>query len=269
MASTNGIIGGITGKLGNAVFFYRNGKYVAREYISKPSNPKSTAQQVQRLKMALTGRLTKIIPDGAIEGFNGSKTDRRSLFNQNVLWNTAVSGGSASIAFQNVLFSEGTLGVLNGHSLSLGTTTSQSRSLRIATAPGPNVPSTYGERYVVLALNTETSVFDYAETGLLQQPTGSEAVNTNVIFRIFNTTTEYLGLVYVVPFEMEMTNARGSGRYSYLGTEEGTIVVDEITGETLGRPGVFGQSVFIGSIVMPVPSQQTQMAAEGSRSKGK
>ena len=184
------------------VFYYRNGQYVAREYIAKPTNPKSAAQNVQRLKMVLAGRLTKIVPDAALEGFNGTKQDRRSAFNSGVLLNSSVTGGSASIPFGGVLFSEGTLGVANGHSVSAGASSSQNRIVRIATAPGATVPAGYGERYVVLALNTETSVFDYAMTGLIQQPTGSEAVTTNVYFRIFSTAgaVPYIGLVYVVPF---------------------------------------------------------------------
>lgn len=269
MASTNGIIGGITGKLGNAVFYYRNGKYVAREYIAKPSNPKSLAQSVQRLKMALAGRLTKIVPDAAVEGFGGSKTDRRSAFNQNVLLNTTVADGTASIPFGSVLFSEGTLGVHNGHSVSAGTTTVQSRSLRIATAAGTEVPLTYGERYVALALNKSTSVFDYAETGLLTQPSGSETTQTSVFFRIFNRDTDYIGLVYVVPFVLSTEVMPGSGRYSWIGTDEGTIVVDELTGETLGRPGLFGQSVFVGSIELPAPAQTAQTVADVAKVKSK
>ena len=259
MGRTNGIIGGITGKVGTMVFYYRNGQYVAREYIAKPTNPKTAGQNIQRLKMVLAGRLTKIVPDAALEGFNGTKSDRRSAFNSGVLLNSTVANGSASIPFGSVLFSEGTLGVANGHSVSAGTSTSQNRVVRIATAPGSSVPAGYGERYVVLALNTQTSVFDYAETGLLLQPSGSEAVTTNVYFRIFSTSgaVPYIGLVYVVPFVVTAEGAGGSGRYSYLGTDEGTIVVDELTGESMGRPSEFGQSVFVGSVELPAPSQTT------------
>lgn len=274
MGKAVGMIGGISGKVGNVVYYYRNGVQVARVYVPNPGNPKSAGQTAQRLRMALTGRLSKIVPDAAIEGFDGSKTERRSKFNSNVLLNSAVENGRASILFQGMVFSEGTLGVQNGHTASAGSSSLNQRALTITTTHGQSeapLPEGYGERYVVLCMNTETSLFDYGVTGLLTMPAAGETSASNsVVVRIGDKVGEYLALIYVVPFIARGESGGGVTRYSYLGTEDGTIVVDELTGESLGRPELFGQSVFIRSLSLPAPQQANQLAADGGRkSKGK
>lgn len=264
MARTNGLTGGVTGKVGNWVFYYRNGQYVARQYVPHPSNPKTAGQNVQRLKMVLAGKLTKIVPDAALEGFMGTKGERRSAFNSNVLLNSSVENGQASIMYQAVVFSEGTLGVQNGHTAAAGSSSVNQRALTITTSHGQAedpLPEGYGERYVVLCMNAETSVFDYGVTGLLTMPAAGEtSASTSVVVRIGDKVGEYIALIYVVPFIAVSGSGGGVTRFSYLGTADGTIVVDELTGESLGRPEMFGQSVFIRSLSLPAPQQSKELA---------
>lgn len=262
MGKAVGLIGGISGKVGNVVYYYRNGVQVARVYVPNPGNPKSQGQTAQRLKMALAGRLSKVVPDAAIEGFDGSKSERRSSFTSNVLLNSTVENGRASILYQSMLFSEGSLAVLNGHTARAGSSTEFRRSLTIATTHGATeepLPDGYGERYVVLCLNMQTSVFDYGVTGLLTMPTeAGVAADTSMNIRVGDQTSDYLALIYVIPFIARGSEVGGETRYSYLGTSDGTIVVDDLTGESFGRPEIFGQSVFIRSLSLPLPQQSAK-----------
>ena len=267
MGTSVGLVGPISGKIGTMVWYYRNGKQHQRVYISNPNNPKSTAQQLQRMKMALAGRLSKIVQDTALEGFDGSKTDRRSAFLRNVLLSTQSTEDGASIPFQSVVFSTGSLGVMNGHTVSAGSSSPQQRALNITASHGSTeepLPVGYGERYVVLCLNEETSQFDYCATGLLNMPEeGSTSAQTLVVFRVGDKVNPYTAVVYVVPFIAAQAQDGVDYRYTYLGTEDGTIVIDVVTGEQLGRPQVFGQSQFVGTLSLPQPNSKE--LAKGSK----
>lgn len=264
MARTNGLTGGITGKVGSMVFYYRDGKYIARQYIPNPSNPKSVRQVIQRLKFSLAGKLSSIVPYAAIEGMGGgSKTGRRSAFMKNVLLNSTVTDGVASILFKNVVFSEGSLALATEHVVSVGTPSTYNRFINILTrhlSTSDALAEGYGERYVVLLLNTSTSQFDYAVTGLLEMPVSTVGetteVTTTVSIAVGDRTAVYKAIVYVYPFIAG--SGRKSGlRTSYLGTESGTIVVNEDTGEELGSPEVFGRSDEIRDVDVNPPQAQS------------
>ena len=257
MGKTVGLIGAVRGKVGNVVYYVRNGVQTMRVYNPKPANPKTEGQNAARLKMVLAGRLSKIVPDAAIEGFGGSRQDRRSAFNSNVLTGAVVSGGRASIAYGDVVFSRGSLGVLNGHTVTAGASTAIQRQVVVNVVNHANegeLPEGYGERYVVLCMNAATSQFDYCETGLLAMPAAGATATTNVYVRTGDNGSEYVGLVYVVPFVASAGRGGVRDRYSYVGTEDGTLVVDVLTGETLGAPEVFGMSQFIRAVTLPEPT---------------
>lgn len=254
MGRTNGLTGGVTGKVGNWVFYYRNGKYVAREYISKINNPKSERQVKQRLKMALAGRLSSIVPFAALEGMGGTKSDRRSAFMSNLLMNISSDGSKASVNGSDVIFSVGEMSSLKRHQV----TGSSSVSIRTVTYTlsddlgYPEVPAGYGERYVVLLLNNETSQFDYCQTGLLNIPAAGETATTDVNVRVGAQTVPYTYFAYTYPFLTGVSDGRM--RTSYIGTEDGTLVVDVLTGETLGTPVVFGRSSLLVTGVINPPT---------------
>ena len=257
MGTINGVVGGITGKVGGMVFYYRNGKYVAREYIASPSNPKSSRQVEQRLKLALAGRLSKVVPYEALEGFGGSRPDRRSRFLSGVMAGASVSGGSALIDDGLLSFSDGALPLLCSHTVRADSSTAYTRSLDIVSSlvEGVEYPSGYGERYVVLFLDGYGSQYDYCLTGLLNAPTvvGTPVV-TNVLLKVAEGSGAYSALVYVYPFAVSDELRGGRFRVSFLGSGDGTVLVDLDTGEEFGRPDVFGKSQFIANVALDAPS---------------
>lgn len=48
MGKTNGLVGGVTGKIGNIVGYYRRGKYLARAYNPNTTNTNTKLQETQR-----------------------------------------------------------------------------------------------------------------------------------------------------------------------------------------------------------------------------
>ena len=50
MGKTNGLVGGVTGKIGNVIGYYRRGKYLARAYNPHTTNVRSRLQRLQRAR---------------------------------------------------------------------------------------------------------------------------------------------------------------------------------------------------------------------------
>lgn len=254
MGRTVGLIGEVVGKVGNVVFYRRGDKIVSRVYVSNPANPKTSRQGSQRLKMALCGRLSSVVPAAALEGFGGSRTVRRSKFLKNVMTNVVYAGGRASIADNDIVFSEGTLAVVARHTLAAGQSTGNLKRITLTTrlSEGDVMPDGYGERYVVLFLNSGTSQFDYAVTGLVNlegvESTGGAV--TDIQVRVGDDSASYVAIGYIVPFAARFENSYDRFRVSYLGTEEGTVVVDALTGEDVSVPLEFGVSVRRGRVVL-------------------
>lgn len=265
MGKTVGLIGATSGKVGNVVYFVRNGQQLMRVYVPKPANPKSTAQSVQRLKFALAGKLSSVVPREALEGFGGSRTERRGKFIREVVHGATVLNGIASVRDEDIVFSEGTLATNMLHSLTPVSGASRIyKGVTIQTTWPDSVPDMeggYEERYVVLFLNNTTSVFDYGLTGVLNVPTtAGGSRETQVTLRVGDGSVAYTAIVYVYPF-MRVTGSVGGGmRVSSLGTGDGTVVVDELTGEVLPSGFVYGRSLCVGRVVIPAPVAATVSA---------
>lgn len=50
MGKTNGLVGGVTGKIGNVIGYYRRGKFLARAYNPHTTNVRSRLQRLQRAR---------------------------------------------------------------------------------------------------------------------------------------------------------------------------------------------------------------------------
>lgn len=63
MAKTNGLVGGVTGKIGNIIGYYRRGKYLARAYNPNTTNVRSRLQRLQRARwIFLMDMLRGVLP---------------------------------------------------------------------------------------------------------------------------------------------------------------------------------------------------------------
>lgn len=106
-----GLIGSISGKVGNVVFSKGANGTIGRAYQPQVANPKTLGQSSQRAKMNLVGRMSKITPGELLMGLGSSKMDRRVRFNRHLLDVATVetSGNvmTAKVAPEDVVFSEG------------------------------------------------------------------------------------------------------------------------------------------------------------------
>lgn len=80
MAKTPNGIGQFSGRVGGIVYAVRSGQQIVRAYQPIVTNPKSSAQSIQRAKANLVGRISKITPYQVLEGLGKNKSQRRSRF---------------------------------------------------------------------------------------------------------------------------------------------------------------------------------------------
>ena len=108
-----GLIGSISGKVGNVVFSKGANGTIGRSYQPKVANPKTLGQTSQRAKMNLVGRMSKITPAELLIGLGSSKLERRGWFNRHLLDTATVSNSdnvmTAKIKPEDVIFAEGDL----------------------------------------------------------------------------------------------------------------------------------------------------------------
>lgn len=116
MAKTPIGLGQFSGRVGGVVYAVQAGRQVVRAYQPVVSNPKSTAQSLQRAKGNLVGRISKITPWQILEGLGDNKFERRSRFLRLLLQKTTAgqaagdpSTFNAKLLQQDFVFSEGTL----------------------------------------------------------------------------------------------------------------------------------------------------------------
>lgn len=78
-------LGKFSGKVGGVVFAISNGEQIVRAYQPVVSNPKSTAQLLQRAKGNLVGQLSKVTPRQILLGLGSNARMRRAKFLRNSL----------------------------------------------------------------------------------------------------------------------------------------------------------------------------------------
>lgn len=113
MAKTVGMVGTLRGKAGNFVYAKgEKGSTIVRAYQPQVTNPNTYAQIMQRAKLNLAGRLSKITPKGVIIGMDGATSrQRRSRYNALIVKSAVatVNGGQGDASIRDTLlkFSEG------------------------------------------------------------------------------------------------------------------------------------------------------------------
>lgn len=116
MAKTPIGLGQFSGRVGGVVYAVQAGRQVVRAYQPIVSNPKSTAQSIQRAKGNLVGRISKITPWQILEGLGDNKFNRRARFLR-LLLQKATAGQAAGdpstfnakLLQKDFIFSEGAL----------------------------------------------------------------------------------------------------------------------------------------------------------------
>lgn len=243
MAKSRNIIGTIAGKAGSMVFSKGpDGSTIMRAYQPQVANPRSDAQMNQRAKVVLTGKLSKIIPAGAISGLmQGTKLKNRSRFTKQLLKLASVTTSdgvkTASVPPQDIIFSEGIVPM----TATVGTVTLTATTATVALS-NVNHNGANGLRLVAVVLNPDRSnayeACTFVDT-LLLESTQSVVINLPVTLRAGQSV-----LVYACPFRLinRSNNVRSAGVWI------NTNVIAEL-GLGLANAAEFGNSGYSGATV--------------------
>lgn len=152
-----GLIGTISGKVGNVVFVKgEKGTSYGRTYQPNVANPKTVGQVDQRAKMNLVGRMSQVTPYEVLLGLGTTKRRRRAEFNKLLLGAATVehSAGAPTIAKlepADVVFSKGAQ-TLEANVTTAGATTATAASIGLTLADA-SLAGKYGERIVVAVID--------------------------------------------------------------------------------------------------------------------
>lgn len=210
MARIYGLNGILRGRQGNNVFSVQNGTQVVKAYQPVVSNPRTFPQQIQRSKFALAGKLSAVVPSGALVGLDGgNKRSRRSVFvgliAKNATITTSQSGSgvsvNASIAYDKIVFSQGSLGRYTYFSGSTAAYVTDNNEVRVrVSVPGystnpiaADAPEGYGELVIVCMFDPTGSRLDGCQY----------AVRTDAAMQFDFAVSSATGChvtIYLVPF---------------------------------------------------------------------
>lgn len=247
MAKSVGMVGTLRGKAGNFVYAKgEDGSTIVRAYQPQVTNPNTDAQILQRAKLNLAGRLSKITPKMVIIGMDGATNrQRRSRYNAIIAKSAdaTVNGGqgSASIKDAQLKFSEG-----NAMNWGYGTKITEGKS----TATGINSVNVerkcyveakghYAEKIIAVVVDANGKMykritfadieFSAADSAIARIPVGELAVGDKVN-------------VYAVPVNMD--EAVAGVDYQGLNGENGYVGPFRLINNTRGA---MGDSVFLGT----------------------
>lgn len=204
MAKTPIGLGQFSGRVGGVVYAVQAGRQVVRAYQPVVSNPKSTAQSIQRAKGNLVGRISKITPWQILEGLGDNKFNRRSRFLRLLLQKTTAgqaagdpSTFNAKLNDTDFVFSEGTL--VPAFRISYASAALRTISVQVGRTPGLN-EDVYASQgiLVVVVIKQSTGVWEEVQYRFVS---ASEITETAASLTFQHRAEgDYTASVYIAPF---------------------------------------------------------------------
>lgn len=226
MAKLYGLNGVVSGRIGNTVYRVLNGIQVAAQYQPVVSNPKSSAQMLQRAKANLVGRISAITPREAIVGMGRNNRERRSEFLKNGIINTnsIIEDGVAVAKLEPSLlrFSKGTeipMIVPLSNTITAGgsLTISYHRASGLAAEDWWKI----GGTFVVVAIDPETGKYDFVRVVNWNKPSWPSTPETTLTQNILvEAITLHDVYVYFVPFSLDEQKGSTISKSIYIDTND-------------------------------------------------
>lgn len=253
MAKIVGLVGAVSGKVGNFVGAVVGGVQTMRVYQPVVANPRTTGQVKQRSRVDLAGQLSAAISKVAIEGLPGNARQRRSMLLSNLIKSTSTAitsaSGRATLLGASVEFAKGNIafavlpatpvpevdqqgGIKVEYDLTSRRTGAEGEAdvVRVVTLAVPKDDASLGAKPV-------SSVMD------LSIPDTGNVVRSTVLMTP-TAGTEYVVFAYYIP--MRITNP-GALSWGYIQGIQGAGEVVLNGNETQVGAFLFGNSVYGGA----------------------
>lgn len=153
MGKSAGLVGALTGKIGNIVFYKGDkGQTYERAYVATKANPRTAGQSIQRAKMNLVGQISALVPKDILTLGLPSARNNRAEFNRYMLSIVDVDTTNpdvfeARINPERIIFSKGAETLHASVRGDLLTASSFSMELTLGDS---SLANKYGERIICL-----------------------------------------------------------------------------------------------------------------------
>lgn len=239
MGKSSNVIGTIRGKVGAVVYSKGpNGETLIRAYQPQVINPRTMPQMAQRAKVAMVGKLSKLIPIDALSGLGmGSRLANRSEFNSNCLRKAVAiwQGGqyTASVLPGQLVFSKGIAGL----GATLGAVTVATNKVSVALS-NVNSDGRHGVRLIAVVMqNVQGDAYKTAAYADIIFAENQTAAEVNLPVTLVNGDVV---LLYACPMEIDSTRRRPDA----VGVWFDTSINGQLE-ENTSAFVIFGQSVFV------------------------
>lgn len=158
MGKSAGLIGALTGKIGNVVFYKGDkGQTYERAYVATKANPRTLGQNIQRAKMNLVGQISALVPREILTLGLPSARNNRAEFNRSMLGLVEIDASNpevieARINPASIVFSKGAETLHATVRDELLTSTSFSMELTLGDT---SLANKYGERIICLVTSVK------------------------------------------------------------------------------------------------------------------
>lgn len=210
MAKNVGLIGSVSGKVGNVVYSIQNGIQTVRAYQPVVVNPKSSAQQQQRAKGNAVGRISSFVPREAIMGLGTNGRSRRGEFLRLMLKAAVVAstgtGYTAKVNVQDIIFSRGS--ALPAVTLGSITTAAGSVSVNLSGVASAVMPAEeyalHATRLVAMVYQGDENRLVACSTALAVTPAQGGSATTVIPLGVKGDYTVY---IYTIPMRAKANAA--------------------------------------------------------------
>lgn len=210
MGKNVGLIGSVSGKVGNVVYSVQGGVQTVRAYQPIVVNPKSQAQLRQRAKGNAAGRISSFVPREAIMGLGGNGRMRRGEFLRTLL-NAAVvaaegSGWVSKVNVDDIVFSRGS--ALQSVEFVSATPSAGSVSVSLRGVASSVMPADeyalHATRLVAMVYQGDENELVACSTALAVTPEQGSAASTVLPLGVVGDYTVY---VYAIPLRANVNAA--------------------------------------------------------------
>lgn len=247
MAKIVGLVGAISGKVGNFVGAVVGGVQTMRVYQPIVANPRTAGQVMQRGKVNLAGQLSSAITRVAIEGLGGNARKRRSALNSTLIKAVAEASNVYSIKGELIVLSKGPaqlVATVNMDTPTTGGPNVVGVDYNFSNVAGIAADSVDFVRLVALVVPKPIiSGVAKPAIGVVDYRVTNTASSVSIDIPVVGETTNYNVFGYVIPMKMVNSNAL---TFNYLNSvqESGVIKLDGAA-KTSGA-FTFGNSVYLG-----------------------
>lgn len=259
MAKIVGLVGAVSGKVGNFVGAVVGGVQTMRVYQPIVANPRTTAQVKQRSRVDLAGQLSSAISKVAIEGLAGNARMRRSALLSNLIKSTSTTittlDGKATLIGSSVIFSKG--GVVPGIQVGEVAVEELENERAGVQIPFTKIGSAEGDyadhiRFVALAVPKSNAEAGSKPMSVVYDSEVPATGNKTVNFTLATTTPSYNYVVFLYAIPMKLQNASALSWGYIEGIQQNGQI--ELNGsENTSGAYRFGDSLYVNAY--PVPTE--------------